>query len=85
MNSPRPGHADLAGAEIQLFGSALCAGACLGSGICGARRRGRPAKLFLREIGIEVFSHVISVGSAAVDKEISWDQIKPLASKTEFC
>ena len=45
---------------------------------------GALAKLFLRELGIEVLSHVIRVGSAAVARaEIPWEKIKELAGRDE--
>jgi chorismate synthase len=37
----------------------------------------------LREIGIEVLSHAIAVGSARLDKPVSWDAIAALAAKDE--
>ena len=41
------------------------------------------AKLFLRELGIDVFSHVVAVGGAILEKEISWDQISTLRGRNE--
>src|SRR5439155_26216260 len=41
------------------------------------------AKLFLRELGIEVLSHVITTGSVTVQTEISWDQIRSLYAREE--
>jgi chorismate synthase len=44
---------------------------------------GALAKLFLCQLGIEVLSHVIAVGSVSVDGEIPWDRIHPLAHHEE--
>jgi chorismate synthase len=45
---------------------------------------GALAKLFLREMGIEVLSHVTAVGCATLGaKEIAWEQIRALASRNE--
>ncbi len=45
---------------------------------------GALAKLFLRELGIDVLSHVISVGAASLEQEVSWDQIKAVADRSEI-
>ncbi len=37
----------------------------------------------LRELGIEVLSHAIAVGSARLDKPVSWNSIVALAAKEE--
>jgi chorismate synthase len=42
------------------------------------------AKLFLRELGIEVLSHVLAVGAATLpNAEVPWEQIRALAEKDE--
>ena len=42
------------------------------------------AKLFLRELGIEVLSHVTAVGNASLgEKEISWEQIRGMWGRDE--
>src|SRR4026208_2376565 len=63
--SPRPGHADLAGALKYNFPAARYAPARASARESAARVAiGALAKLFLRALGIEVFSHVVSVGGA---------------------
>src|SRR5207247_10906478 len=45
---------------------------------------GALAKLFLRELGIEVLSHVIAVGKATLgDAEISWEELQQLHARDE--
>jgi chorismate synthase len=44
---------------------------------------GGMAKLFLRELGIEVLSHVVAVGRAVLEKDASWDQIQALSQRSE--
>jgi len=84
VRSPRPGHADLAGALKYNFPEARYVLERASARESAARVAvGALAKLFLRELGIEVLSHVISVGSAAIHKEVSWEQIKAVGSKTE--
>ena len=78
--SPRPGHADLAGALKYNFPEARYVLERASARESAARVAiGGLAKLFLREMGIEVLSHVIAVGHATVEKEIAWEKIRPLA------
>ena len=82
--SPRPGHADLAGAVKYNFPEARYVLERASARESAARvAAGAVAKLLLRELGIEVLSHVIAVGSARLDKPVSWDAIAALASKDE--
>jgi chorismate synthase len=82
--SPRPGHADLAGAVKYNFPEARYvlerASARESAGRVAA---GAIAKLLLRELGIEVLSHVIAVGSARLEMAFSWESIAALATKDE--
>ena len=85
VKSPRPGHADLAGALKYNFSEARYVLERASARESAARVAvGALAKLFLRELGIEVLSHVISVGSAALNKEVPWDQVKAVGGKTEI-
>ena len=46
---------------------------------------GSVAKLFLRELGIEVLSHVVAVGGATIrTKEFSWEQIRAGCERPEI-
>jgi chorismate synthase len=85
VKSPRPGHADLAGALKYNFSEARYVLERASARESAARVAvGALAKLFLRDLEIGVFSHVISVGAAAIDQEISWEQIKAVGNKTEI-
>ena len=85
VKSPRPGHADLAGALKYNFSEARYVLERASARESAARVAvGALGKLFLRELGVEVLSHVISVGSASVSKEVSWDQIKAVSNKSEI-
>jgi chorismate synthase len=85
VKSPRPGHADLAGALKYNFSEARYVLERASARESAARvAAGALAKLFLRDLEIGVFSHVISVGAAAIDQEISWEQIKAVGNKTEI-
>ena len=83
--SPRPGHADLAGALKYDFTEARYVLERASARESAARVAiGALAKLLLRELGVEVLSHVIAVGAVSIaDREIPWEQIEPLAAKNE--
>src|SRR5579863_5958257 len=74
--SPRPGHADLAGALKYNFAEARYVLERASARESAARVAiGALAKLFLEQLGIQVLSHVVAVGAAAVSREVSWDEI----------
>src|SRR5450631_3473692 len=83
--SPRPGHADLAGALKYDFAEARYVLERASARESAARVAiGALAKLLLRELGVEVLSHVIAVGGVSIaDREIAWEQIEPLSHKNE--
>ncbi|HKV95191.1 MAG TPA: chorismate synthase [Candidatus Angelobacter sp.] len=83
--SPRPGHADLAGALKYNFSEARYVLERASARESAARVSvGAIAKLFLRELGIEVLSHVIAVGKATLgNAEIAWDKLKQLHARNE--
>ena len=83
--SPRPGHADLPGALKYNFPEARYVLERASARESAARVAiGALAKLFLREFGIEVLSHVIAVGHAAVqDAEMPWEKLEQLHTKDE--
>jgi chorismate synthase len=84
VKSPRPGHADLAGALKYNFPEARYVLERASARESAARVSiGGVAKLFLRELGMDVLSHVTSVGSATVKGEISWEQIARLFERDE--
>jgi chorismate synthase len=85
VKSPRPGHADLAGALKYNFREARYVLERASARESAARVAiGALAKLFLRELGVEVLSHVISVGAVALEKEIPWNEIQAIAGKSEI-
>src|SRR5712691_9249268 len=82
--SPRPGHADLAGALKYNFPEARYVLERASARESAARVAiGALAKLFLRELGIEILSHVITTGNVTVQTEISWEQIRSLYDHEE--
>ncbi|HEY7405475.1 MAG TPA: chorismate synthase [Candidatus Angelobacter sp.] len=83
--SPRPGHADLAGALKYNFPEARYVLERASARESAARVAvGAIAKLFLRELDIEVLSHVIAVGKAALSNaEIAWEKLQQLHARDE--
>ena len=83
--SPRPGHADLAGALKYNFADARYVLERASARESAARVAiGGLAKLLAREFGIEVLSHVVSVGNASIGSaEIPWECIAPLRDRDE--
>src|SRR5438477_2045172 len=85
VGSPRPGHADLAGALKYNFPEARYVLERASARESAARVAiGALAKLFLRELGIEVLSHVIAVGEANTEHEVPWEQIVASCAREEI-
>jgi len=83
--SPRPGHADLAGALKYNFPEARYVLERASARESTARvAAGSLAKLFLQQLGIQVLSHVVAVGSAHVEDEVPWEKIKESCSRDEI-
>jgi chorismate synthase len=83
--SPRPGHADLAGALKYNFAEARYVLERASARESAARVAiGALAKLFLRALGIDVLSHVVAVGAAALEKKVPWEQILGLWGREEI-
>jgi chorismate synthase len=82
--SPRPGHADLAGALKYNFPDARYVLERASARETTARvAAGALAKLMLRTLGIEVGSHTIRVGRVALERAAAWEEIAALADREE--
>ena len=83
--SPRPGHADLAGALKYNFPEARYVLERASARESAARVAvGGVAKLFLRELGIEVLSHVVAIGAASTAQTaIAWNKVRALYDRDE--
>ena len=85
VSSPRPGHADLAGALKYNFPEARYVLERASARESAARVAiGAIAKAFLRDLGIEVLSHVIAVGNAATQENVPWERINALYKQEEI-
>src|SRR5580692_11222395 len=82
--SPRPGHADLAGALKYNFPDARYVLERASARESTARVAGGAfAKLLLRALGIEIASHVIRVGRVELDRTATWNEIVAVVAKNE--
>jgi chorismate synthase len=82
--SPRPGHADLAGALKYDFKDARYVLERASARESAARVAcGAVAKMLLRSLGIEVASHVVRVGSAELQREAEFAEIAALAERED--
>ncbi|HEY1207866.1 MAG TPA: chorismate synthase [Terracidiphilus sp.] len=82
--SPRPGHADLAGALKYNFPDARYVLERASARESAARvAAGAFARLMLRILGIEVASHTIRVGRVALNRAAKWEEIATLAARDE--
>jgi len=82
--SPRPGHADLAGALKFNFPDARYVLERASARESTARvAAGAFTRLMLRTLGIEIASHVIRVGRVALERSATWEEIAASASKDE--
>ncbi len=83
--SPRPGHADLAGALKYNFPEARYVLERASARESAARVAiGALAKAFLHELGIDVLSHVVAVGTVTLQREVPWEQILALYNQDEI-
>jgi chorismate synthase len=82
--SPRPGHADLAGAIKYNFPDARYVLERASARETTSRvAAGALAKLYLRTVGIEVLSHVIRVGHVELERAAQWEEIVAVAALEE--
>ncbi len=84
LTAPRPGHADLAGAQKFNFHDARYVLERASARETAARvAAGSFAKLLLREFGITVLSHTIVVGHARLERAASWEEIVAVCENLE--
>src|SRR3989449_892147 len=86
LSPPRPGHADLAGCLKYNFRDARYVLERASARETAARvAAGTLAKLFLREFGIEVASHVVALGSVALDGDpVPFERILALRDREKI-
>jgi len=84
LTAPRPGHADLAGAQKFNFHDARYVLERASARETAARvAAGALAKLFLREFGVTVLSHTIAVGHVRLERVARWEEIVAICENLE--
>lgn len=84
VKSPRPGHADLAGAlKYNLPEARYILERASARETTARVAAGAVAKQVLAALDIEVLSHVIQVGSARLGRAVSFAELRALAAKNE--
>ncbi len=82
---PRPGHADLAGAlKLNLHDARYVLERASARETAARVAAGAIAKALLKQFGIEVLSHVVAVGSAALERAAAWEEIVELSRRDEI-
>lgn len=86
LSPPRPGHADLAGCLKFNFREARYVLERASARETAARvAAGALAKIFLKEFGIEIASHVIAVGEVALGRDdVPFEQVLALRDREEI-
>jgi len=85
VKSPRPGHADLAGALKYNFPEARFVLERASARESAARVAvGAIAKLLLLQFGIEVLSHVIAVAGARLERWTPWKEVQALSRQKQI-
>ncbi len=84
LKSPRPGHADLAGAlKYNLPEARYILERASARETTARVAAGAVAKQVLAALDIEVLSHVIQVGSARLSRAVSFNELRALSAKDE--
>jgi len=82
--APRPGHADLAGAQKFNYHDARYILERASARETAARvAAGAFAKLFLLELGTEIASHTVQVGHVKLDRAAAWEEIRAISGNLE--
>ncbi len=84
LTAPRPGHADLAGAQKFNFHDARYVLERASARETASRVAvGALAKLLLRALGTEIASHTLQVGHVKLGREASWNEIRAVNADIE--
>ena len=84
LTAPRPGHADLAGAlKFNLHDARYILERASARETAARVAAGALAKLLLRELGVEVLSHVVAVGDVRLGRAASWDEIREVCANLD--
>ncbi len=85
LTQPRPGHADLAGCLKYNFRDARYVLERASARETAARvAAGALARIFLKEFGVEIASHVVAVGNVAIEKDIPFERVLELRGRDDI-
>ncbi len=80
LTAPRPGHADLAGAQkFNLHDARYVLERASARETAARVAAGAFAKILLRELGTEIASHTVQVGHVKLERAAAWDEIFQLS------
>src|ERR1700684_712463 len=84
LTAPRPGHADLPGAQKYNFHDARYILERASARETAARvAAGALAKLLLREFGVTILSHTIAVGHVRLERAATWEEVVAICENLE--
>jgi chorismate synthase len=84
VTRPRPGHADLAGAiKYDFHDSRYILERASARETAARVAVGALAKALLKAFDIEVWSHVVAVGAASLERPAAWEEIRDVCAKSE--
>src|SRR5580700_3042642 len=84
LTAPRPGHADLAGAtKFNLHDARYILERASARETAARVAIGSLTKLFLREFGCEILSHVVQVGHVRVERQAEWKEIQAVCANLD--
>jgi chorismate synthase len=84
LTAPRPGHADLAGAQKFNFHDARYVLERASARETAARvAAGAFGKLLLKQFGATVLSHTIAVGHVRLERDATWEEIEAVCANLE--
>ncbi len=84
LTAPRPGHADLAGSlKFNLHDARYVLERASARETAARVAAGALAKLLLRELHVEVLSHVVAVGKVRLERAATWEEIRVVCANLE--
>ncbi len=84
VHRPRPGHADLAGViKYNLDDARYILERASARETAARVAVGALAKVFLKQFGTEVLSHVVAVGPVRLERAVAWEEIVALSERDD--
>jgi chorismate synthase len=84
LTAARPGHADLAGAlKLNVHDARIVLERASARETAARVAAGALAKILLREFGVTILSHVVSVGKVRLERAATWSEIEAVCANLE--